>query len=83
MPGMLPGLAGIIRRPNGNALPVLGCSDIDGQAMLHLQGSVDFWATPRELQKKGYRLMSAKPCVWDVWRIGLSETKHTRTLAAI
>lgn len=46
MKAIAPGLAGIIRRPDGSPLTVLACSDIAGQTMLHIQGTVDFWATP-------------------------------------
>ncbi|WP_312283429.1 hypothetical protein [Candidatus Igneacidithiobacillus taiwanensis] len=74
---MLPRLAGIIRRPDGKSLPVLGCSDIAGKTMLHIQGTVDFWATPRELHRKGYRLMAAKPYVWSAWGVGTLATHHS------
>ena len=70
MKAIAPGLAGIILRPDGRSLPVLGCSDIAGKTMLHIQGTVNFWATPRELHRKGYRLMTAKPYVWDAWGVG-------------
>lgn len=68
------GFAGIIRRPDGRPLIVLGCSDIGRQTMLHIQGTVDFWATPRELHRKGYRLMAAKPYVWSAWGVGVLRT---------
>lgn len=70
MDACLQGFAGIIRRPDGRTLVVLGCANIDGRLMLHIQGTVDFWATPRELHRKGYRLMAAKPHVWSAWGIG-------------
>lgn len=35
---------------------------------MHIKGAVvDFWATPAELHRRGYRLVMAKPLVWDVW----------------
>ncbi|MGE0049456.1 MAG: hypothetical protein AB7T01_11070 [Acidithiobacillus sp.] len=77
MGALVPHLAGIIRRPDGRTLSVLGCSDFAGQAMLHIQGTVDFWASPRELDRKGYRLMAAKPYVWNVWRVGASGTNRS------
>ncbi|MBU2763342.1 MULTISPECIES: hypothetical protein [Acidithiobacillaceae] len=74
---IVPGLAGIIRRPDGRSLAVLGCSDIAGRTMLHIQGTVDFWATPRELHRKGYRLMAAKPYVWSAWGVGALGTHRS------
>ncbi len=50
--------AGIIRRQDGKMLPVLGVEDRDGSSFLHIQGAaVDFWATPTELYRRGYRLV--------------------------
>ena len=69
--------AGIIRRPDGRSLVVLGCANIDGRLMLHIQGTVDYWATPRELHRKGYRLMAAKPYVWSAWGVGTLATHHS------
>ncbi len=68
---IVPNLAGIIRRPDGRSLAVLGCSEIDGRTMLHIQGTIDFWATPRELHRKGYQLMAAKPGIWFAWDCGV------------
>ena len=60
--------AGVIRRHDGPLLPVLGCDDRDSLTFLHVQGAaVDFWATPGELYRRGYRLAAAKPAVWDLW----------------
>jgi hypothetical protein len=63
--------AGIIRLCDGKLLPVLGCDRRDNALYLHVQGAaVDFWATPAELHQRGYRLVLAKPAVWDVWGEG-------------
>lgn len=41
----------------------------NGIRMLHVDGAcVDFWATPRQLQKRGYGIVRATPMVWDVWK---------------
>ena len=79
MVAILQGFAGIIRRPDGRFLAVIGCSDIAGRTMLHIQGTVDFWATPRELHRKGYRLMAAKPSVWNAWDVGALGTRRSPT----
>lgn len=60
--------AGIIRRHDRKMLPVLGCAIQINAPCLHIQGAiVDFWATPAELYRRGYRLVMARPSVWDVW----------------
>ena len=61
-------MAGVIVRRDGRMLTVLGTEERDGETLLHIQGAaVDFWATPRELYQKGYRLVAAKPAIWDLW----------------
>ena len=63
--------AWIIRRYDGRLLPVLGCDDRTGVTYLHIHGAaVDFWAAPAELHRRGYRLVMARPHVWDVWGRG-------------
>ena len=54
---------------NGSTIPVLGPDHQDDILCLHVQGAaVDFWVTPAELyHRRGYRLVIAKPPVWDVW----------------
>jgi hypothetical protein len=59
---------GLVRRPEGTILPVLKTESVEGLVKLHIQGSVvDFWATPEELYFRGYRLLCAKPAIWDLW----------------
>lgn len=61
-------MAGVVVRRDGRLLTVLGTTDRDGEMVLHIQGAaVDFWASPRELYQCGYRLVAAKPAVWDLW----------------
>ena len=72
--------AGILRRPDGKTLAVLGCGDIDGKKNLHVQGAVvDFWATPAQLYHRRYRLFVAKPAIWDAWSLGVYG-RHTTSL---
>lgn len=60
--------AGVIRRHDGRLFPVLGVGHQDEVLHLHINGAVvDFWATPAELYRRGYRLAAAKPAVWDLW----------------
>ncbi|MBU2753108.1 hypothetical protein HFU84_02390 [Acidithiobacillus sp. CV18-2] len=60
--------AGVIRRHDGKLFPVLGIDHRDNAIYLHVEGAaVDFWATPAELYRRGYRLAAAKPAVWDLW----------------
>ncbi len=45
-----------------------GSGTIYEQQMLCIQGEGgDFWATPTELYRRGYRLVAAKPATWDLW----------------
>lgn len=61
-------MAGVVVRRDGKLLTVLGTADRDGETMLHIQGAaVDFWGSPRELYLNGYRLVAAKPGVWNLW----------------
>lgn len=61
-------LAGLVRRYDGTLLPILKTESVDGRVKLHIQGSVvDFWATPEELYMRGYRLLCAKPAIWNLW----------------
>ena len=61
-------MAGVVVRRDGRLLTVLGTTDRDGEMVLHIQGAaVDFWGSPRELYQRGYRLVAAKPAVWDIW----------------
>ena len=61
-------MAGVVVRRDGKLLTVLGTADRDGETVLHIQGAaVDFWGSPRELYQRGYRLVAAKPAVWDIW----------------
>ena len=61
-------MAGVVVRRDGKLLTVLGTADRDGETVLHIQGAaVDFWGLPRELYQRGYRLVAAKPAVWDIW----------------
>ena len=61
-------MAGVVVRRDGRLLNVLGTTDRDGEMVLHIQGAaVDFWGSPRELYQRGYRLVAAKPAVWDIW----------------
>ncbi|PKY11723.1 hypothetical protein B1757_02735 [Acidithiobacillus marinus] len=67
-------LAGLVRRYDGTLLPILKTEAVDGRVKLHIQvpaggkGSVvDFWATPEDLYMRGYRLLCAKPAIWDLW----------------
>ena len=60
--------SGIVRRHDGRLLPVLKTETVDSLVSLHIQGAVvDFWATPEELYMRGYRLLCAKPAIWDLW----------------
>ena len=61
-------MAGVVVRRDGKLLTVLGTADRDGETVLHIQGAaVDFWGSPRELYQRGYRLVAAKPAIWDLW----------------
>jgi hypothetical protein len=61
-------MAGVIVRGDGKPLTVLGSGDIFGQRMLNIQEETgDFWATPAVLYRRGYRLVAAKPAIWETW----------------
>ena len=61
-------MAGVVVRRDGKLLTVVGIEDRDGDTHLHIQGAaVDFWATSCELYHCGYRLVAAKPTIWDLW----------------
>lgn len=61
-------LLGLLRRSNGTLMRIHGMHLQNGIRMLHVDGAyVDFWATPRQLQKHGYRIIRATPLVWDIW----------------
>lgn len=63
-------LLGLVRRHDGRLLPVLGVRDEQGRRYLHIKGTqIDFWATVEELVFRGYRLVVAKPGVWDLWSV--------------
>lgn len=69
-------LAGLVRRYDGTLLPILKTESVDGRVKLHIQGAVvDFWATPEELYMRGYRLLCAKPAIWDLWSPVICESK--------
>lgn len=60
--------AGLVRRQDGTLLPILETEAVDGLLKLHIQGAVvDFWATPEELYAREYRLVCARPSIWDSW----------------
>ncbi|MBU2741720.1 hypothetical protein [Acidithiobacillus albertensis] len=60
--------SGLVRRHDGTIFPIVKTELVDGFTKLHIQGSVvDFWATPEELYFRGYRLLCAKPAIWDLW----------------
>ena len=62
-------MAGVVVRRDGKLLTVLGTEEQDGETVLHIQGAAtDFWGSPRELYQRGYRLVAAKPAIWDLWR---------------
>ena len=59
---------GLLRRSNGRLMRIHGMYMQNGIRMLHVDGAfVDFWATPRQLQKHGYMIVRATPLVWDIW----------------
>jgi hypothetical protein len=61
-------MSGVIVDPQGKPCTVLGAETIFGRRMLNVKGpSEDFWATPAELYRRGYRLVAAKPAIWDIW----------------
>jgi len=61
-------MEGIIVRSDGKLLTILGSSENEGQALLHIQREDGgFRASPRELYRLGYRLVAAKPAIWDLW----------------
>ncbi|WP_215843999.1 hypothetical protein HHS34_005780 [Acidithiobacillus montserratensis] len=65
-------LAGIIRRYDGRLFPVYGTDYQGGYTHLHVQGAVvDFWATPRELTRRGWSLVMATPPIWGAWCMDL------------
>ncbi|MHB8225807.1 hypothetical protein [Acidithiobacillus sp.] len=36
--------------------------------LLHISGAVvDFYATPKQLHRRGYRILRATPAVWQLW----------------
>ena len=64
------GLLGLVRRHDGRLLPILGLRSEEGRRYLHIQGAhLDFWATVEELVYRGYRLVIAKPGVWELWSV--------------
>lgn len=72
-------MAGVVVRRDGKLRAVLGTADRDGETVLHIQGTAtDFWGSPRELYLKGYRLVAAKPAVWDLWGMVGTPLKNGR-----
>jgi hypothetical protein len=61
-----------MRHPNGRLLPVREAKSLVGVMSLHVQGlHVDYLATPRQMQRRGYTLICAKRGVWDLWRLAM------------
>ena len=61
-------MAGVVLDPHGKLRTVAGYDTIYQQQMLCILGERgNFWATPAELYRRGYRLVAAKPAVWDLW----------------
>lgn len=70
---------GIVRHPNGRLLPVRGAKPVEGVMSLHVQGlHVDYWASPRQLQRRGYTLLCAKGSLLDCWGAGLAQAPDAR-----
>lgn len=58
---------GYIRRANGTRMRIQAMEQ-DKIGLLHISGAVvDFYATPRQLHRRGYRILRATPAVWQMW----------------
>ncbi len=58
---------GYIRRANGTRMRIQAMEH--GEiGLLHISGAVvDFYATPKQLHRRGYRILRATPAVWQLW----------------
>ena len=61
-------MEGIIVQQDGKLLRVLAASENAGQDLLHIEWEGgDLRASPQDLYRRGYRLVAAKPAIWNLW----------------
>ena len=59
---------GYIRRADGTRMRIQAMEHGGEIGLLHISGAVvDFYATPRQLHRRGYRILRATPAVWQLW----------------
>ena len=65
--GGMSNVLGYIRRANGTCMRIQAMEQGE-VGLLHISGAVvDFYATPKQLHRRGYRILRATPAVWQLW----------------